>query len=55
MSAHRKNTALSAAILRNVVTYWAKRGLYFFYTSNMQLYSGLIIKYKGPYHLLVIH
>ena len=27
----------------------------FFYTSNMQLYLGPIIKYKGPYHLLVIH
>ena len=49
-----KNTALSAAILRNVVTYWAKRGLYFFYTSNMQLYSGPIIKCKGPYHLFTV-
>ena len=41
-----KNTALSAAILRNIVTYWAKRGLYFFYTNDMQLYPGLIIKWK---------
>ena len=46
-----KNTALSAAILRNVVTYWAKRGLYFFYTNDMQLYSGPIIKCKAPYDL----
>lgn len=26
----------------------------FFYTSNMQLYSGPIIKCKGPYHLFTV-
>ena len=54
MSAHRKEYSPLCSDFTERSDVLSQERAVFFYTSNMQLYSGPIIKCKAPYHLLLI-
>jgi len=55
MSAHRKEYSPLCSDFTEHSDVLSQERAVFFYTSNIQLYSGPIIKCKAPYHLLLIH
>ena len=55
MSVHRKEYSPLCSDFTERSDVLSQERAVFFYTSNIQLYSGPIIKCKAPYHLLLIH
>ena len=53
MSAHRKEYSPLCSDFTERSDVLSQERVVFFYTSNMQLYSGPIIKCKGPYYLFI--